>query len=123
VRRSGPTAYINDEVAYPLATEGLSSAEVDMNATSLSAAEINPYFRGQHWAKPSVLHLKQLLRQVSTGSRVVQNSNEQSSSPTSPGCHPARPTTSPLLLHCQTPLLKGCTCWHFLLWLALMPWA
>eukprot|EP00775_Hariotina_reticulata_P010091 gene10091-10247_t len=63
---SGPTAYINDKVAYPLAIDGLSLAEEDMNATSLSVAEINAYFRGQQWAKPSVVHLKQLMRQVFT---------------------------------------------------------
>uniref|UniRef100_A0A383VNX1 Glycosyl transferase family 1 domain-containing protein n=1 Tax=Tetradesmus obliquus TaxID=3088 RepID=A0A383VNX1_TETOB len=61
---SGPTAYINDDVAYPLAVSHLAAADADMNFTVADAKEINLYFKGQLWAQPDVNHLRQLMRQV-----------------------------------------------------------
>ena len=48
---SGPTAYLDDSVGYPLSITGLS--------TIRSGA-----FAGHQWAAPSVTHLKQLMRRV-----------------------------------------------------------
>jgi hypothetical protein len=61
---SGPTAYINEAVAYPLAVDHLAAADADMNFTVTDPKEINPYFKGQFWAQPNVAHLRQLMRQV-----------------------------------------------------------
>eukprot|EP00877_Chromochloris_zofingiensis_P000172 jgi/Chrzof1/10155/Cz04g31010.t1 len=61
---SGPTAYINDDVAYPLRVDGVSSAEADMHSTTTDKKEVNIYFVGESWAQPSVSHLRQLMRQV-----------------------------------------------------------
>jgi hypothetical protein len=61
---SGPTAYINEAVAYPLAVDHLTAADADMNLTVTDAKEVNPYFKGQLWAQPNVAHLRQLMRQV-----------------------------------------------------------
>ena len=55
---SGPTAFLNEEVGYPLAIDGLESVE-DKGA-----------FEGHMWAAPSVQHLKQLM------SHVFQNCKE-----------------------------------------------
>ncbi|KAF6262613.1 hypothetical protein COO60DRAFT_599783 [Scenedesmus sp. NREL 46B-D3] len=63
---SGPTAYINEAVAYPLAVDHLAAADADMNLTVTDAREINTYFKGQFWAQPNVAHLRQLMRQVFT---------------------------------------------------------
>lgn len=61
---SGPTAYINAEVGYPLEVEALTAASADMHSTNLDAQSWNEYFAGQRWAQPSVKHLRQLMRQV-----------------------------------------------------------
>lgn len=63
---SGPTAYINDDVVYPLKIDGLSEAARDMNMTDPEAAAWNTWFDGEMWAKPSVYHLRQLMRRVVT---------------------------------------------------------
>ena len=55
---SGPTAFLDEEVGYPLAIDGLESVE-DKGA-----------FEGHMWAAPSVQHLKQLM------SHVFQNRKE-----------------------------------------------
>lgn len=55
---SGPTAFLDDEVGYPLAIDGLELVE-DKGA-----------FEGHMWAAPSVHHLKQLM------SHVVHNRKE-----------------------------------------------
>lgn len=62
---SGPTAYINEQVAYPLSVDHLTAADADMNSTVFDEKEINIYFNGQQWAQPNITHLKQLMRQVS----------------------------------------------------------
>ncbi|KAA6420545.1 MAG: hypothetical protein FRX49_09706 [Trebouxia sp. A1-2] len=49
---SGPTAFLDEEVGYPLAIDGLESVE-DKGA-----------FEGHMWAAPSVQHLKQLMSHV-----------------------------------------------------------
>ncbi|KAI8475933.1 MAG: hypothetical protein J3K34DRAFT_517089 [Monoraphidium minutum] len=59
---SGPTAYLSEEVAYPLDIDGLTPAAEDMNATDPDS--FNIWFAGQRWAKPSAAHLKQLMRRV-----------------------------------------------------------
>ena len=48
---SGPTAFLDDCVGYPLAIDGLAPAS--------GAA-----FAGHKWAAPSVAHLQSLMRQV-----------------------------------------------------------
>jgi hypothetical protein len=63
--RSGPTAYINDKVAYPLAYDAITAASGDMDSTKVDEHSWNEYFAGQHWAQPSVTHLRQLMRRVS----------------------------------------------------------
>lgn len=50
---SGPTAFLDESVGYPLRVEGLVEAE-------------GPAFAGQRWAQPSAEHLVQLLRHVAT---------------------------------------------------------
>jgi hypothetical protein len=49
---SGPTAFLDEEVGYPLRIDGL--AEI----TSPGA------FQGHKWAEPSLQHLQDLLRQL-----------------------------------------------------------
>jgi hypothetical protein len=68
---SGPTAYINEAVAYPLAIDHLAAADADMNFTVTDMKEINPYFKGQFWAQPNVAHLRQLLREVCTSASLL----------------------------------------------------
>lgn len=51
---SGPTAYVDDKVAYPLAVA---------NLTTIEGADFH-YFEGSRWAEPSSQHLKQLMRHV-----------------------------------------------------------
>jgi hypothetical protein len=87
--RSGPTAYINEQVAYPLAVDGLVPADggnvgdggsggggsSPVASSSSSSNSSNPFFMGQRWAQPSVAHLQQLMRQVGTrgcGHRLTQ---------------------------------------------------
>jgi hypothetical protein len=53
---SGPTAFIDETVAYPLAVQGLEPIGKDGGA----------FFSGQRWAVPSTAHLRRLLRQVVT---------------------------------------------------------
>jgi hypothetical protein len=48
---SGPTAYLDDSVGYPLSTTGLTTIR-------------GGAFAGHQWAAPSVTHLKQLMRRV-----------------------------------------------------------
>ena len=48
---SGPTAYLDDGVGYPLSITGL-------------AAISSGAFAGHQWAVPSVTHLKALMRRV-----------------------------------------------------------
>lgn len=62
--RSGPTAYINDDVAYPVRVDGVSSAEADMHSTTTDKKAVNVYFVGESWAQPSVSHLRLLMRKV-----------------------------------------------------------
>jgi hypothetical protein len=62
--RSGPTAYINEKVAYPLAYYAITAASGDMDSTKVDEHSWNEYFAGQHWAQPSVTHLCQLMRRV-----------------------------------------------------------
>lgn len=59
--RSGPVAFVNEDVAYPLAIEGLSVIKADPTDPSFVQA-----FVGQKWAQPSIKHLVQLLRRVYT---------------------------------------------------------
>jgi hypothetical protein len=56
--RSGPTAFMNDNIAYPLAIDGLSEVRSDGDPNFFQA------FIGQQWAQPSVKHLTQLLLHV-----------------------------------------------------------
>lgn len=63
---SGPTAYINKQVAYPLAYDAITAASADMESTNLDASGVNEYFSGQQWAQPSVTHLRELMRRVYT---------------------------------------------------------
>ena len=55
---SGPTAFLDQAVGYPLSIDGLEQVE-EKGA-----------FEGHFWAKPSVQHLRQLMR------RVVQDRKE-----------------------------------------------
>ncbi len=48
---SGPTAYLDDSVGYPLSITGL---------TAIASGA----FAGHQWAVPSVTHLKALMRRV-----------------------------------------------------------
>ena len=57
---SGVTAYLDEEVGYPLRIDGL----VDVGSTGVW------WFNGLKWAQPSVAHLQQLMR------RVVENPKE-----------------------------------------------
>ena len=57
---SGPTAFLDEGVGYPLAIDGLESVE-DKGA-----------FEGHMWAAPSVKHLKQLMGQVVQSPREAQ---------------------------------------------------
>lgn len=59
-RRSGPVAFLNSEVAYPLAIQGLQEIKDDGDPSFVKA------FAGQRWAQPSVPHLVQLLQHVYT---------------------------------------------------------
>lgn len=49
---------MNDQIAYPLAVEGLSVVESDGDPNFFAA------FIGQQWAQPSVKHLTHLLQHV-----------------------------------------------------------
>lgn len=53
---SGLTEFMSEEVAYPLAIDGL--VTVEPGSGSFSA------FEGQRWAQPSEKHLRELLRRV-----------------------------------------------------------
>jgi glycosyltransferase involved in cell wall biosynthesis len=55
---SGPTAFMNEQIAYPLAIDGLSVVKSDGDPNFFRA------FIGQKWAQPSIKHLVQLLRHV-----------------------------------------------------------
>jgi len=55
---SGPTAFVNERVAYPLAIDGLSVVKSDGDPNFFKA------FIGSKWAQPSAKHLVQLLRHV-----------------------------------------------------------
>ncbi|WIA14538.1 hypothetical protein OEZ85_003055 [Tetradesmus obliquus] len=55
---SGPTAFMNERIAYPLAIDGLSEVRSDGDPNFFQA------FIGQRWAQPSVKHLTQLLLHV-----------------------------------------------------------
>ena len=55
---SGPTAFMNERVAYPLAIDGVSVVKADDDTKVFKA------FIGQKWAQPSVKHLVQLMRYV-----------------------------------------------------------
>eukprot|EP00775_Hariotina_reticulata_P003926 gene3926-4180_t len=57
---SGPTAFMNERIAYPLAIDGLSVVKSDGDPNFFQA------FIGQQWAQPSVKHLTQLLQHVYT---------------------------------------------------------
>eukprot|EP00879_Flechtneria_rotunda_P016710 GHRR01017487.1.p1 GENE.GHRR01017487.1~~GHRR01017487.1.p1 ORF type:complete len:576 (+),score=143.08 GHRR01017487.1:1338-3065(+) len=61
---SGPTAYISQDVAYPLSITHLTAADADMDMTSINIKEVNPYFQGQLWAQPNVTQLRELMRHV-----------------------------------------------------------
>jgi len=50
---SGQTDFINDEIAYPLAIEGLIPAKARC-----------PYYKGFKWAEPSYENLRALMRRV-----------------------------------------------------------
>lgn len=52
---SGPTAFLDESVGYPLAIEGLVQAPANSGG-----------FQGQRWAQPSLRHLRQLMRRVVT---------------------------------------------------------
>lgn len=53
---SGPTAFINDDVAYPLAVDRL---------VNISNSGYGYFDEGnQQWAEPSTAHLRQLMRRV-----------------------------------------------------------
>lgn len=78
MHRSGPTAYITERVAYPLAYDNISATGVsDTHAYSgninnnqqgsmvmVDPSSVNTYFIGQQWAQPSVQHLIELMREV-----------------------------------------------------------
>lgn len=51
---SGPTAFVNDQIAYPLAIDGVVEIEGDKPG----------FLQGQKWAQPSLTHLTQLLKHV-----------------------------------------------------------
>ena len=51
---SGPTAYLDEKVGFPLDIDGLVSVAEDQGGT----------FAGHRWAQPSVHHLRQLMRHV-----------------------------------------------------------
>lgn len=55
---SGPTAFMNEQVAYPLAIDGLSVIKSDGDRNFFKA------FIGQKWAQPSLKHLIQLMQHV-----------------------------------------------------------
>jgi glycosyltransferase involved in cell wall biosynthesis len=55
---SGPTAFMNERIAYPLAIDGLSVVKSDGDPNFFKA------FIGQKWAQPSVKHMIQLMRHV-----------------------------------------------------------
>ena len=62
---SGPTAFLSDSVAYPLAYDGLRAAEDDMLAADPGrGAGFNPWFAGERWAAPSAAHLRRLMRRA-----------------------------------------------------------
>lgn len=69
--RSGPTAYINADVAYPLRYDKITPAATDMQLTNLDKKSFNNYFEGELWAQPSVEHLKQLMRRVGRDGRCI----------------------------------------------------
>ena len=50
---SGPTAFLDESVGYPLEIEGLVPAPADAGS-----------FAGRRWAQPSVRHLRQLMRRL-----------------------------------------------------------
>ncbi len=50
---SGPTAFLDDSVGYPVAVEAL-----------VEAGPGEGPFAGRRWAQPSVAHLRQLMRRV-----------------------------------------------------------
>jgi GT2 family glycosyltransferase len=52
---SGPTDFLNEDVGYPLQTEGLVPAEARC-----------PYYAGFEWAQPDYEHLRHLMREVFT---------------------------------------------------------
>lgn len=56
--RSGPTAYMNERISYPLAIDGLSVVKSDGDPNFFKA------FIGQQWAQPSLKHLTQLMQHV-----------------------------------------------------------
>lgn len=53
---SGITAYLDESVGYPIAVEKLVQIQ--------GGSEVVWWFRGLHWAQPSVTHLRQLMRRV-----------------------------------------------------------
>lgn len=55
---SGPTAFMNERIAYPLAIDGLSVVKSDGDPNFFKA------FIGQKWAQPSVKHMVQLMQHV-----------------------------------------------------------
>jgi hypothetical protein len=56
---SGPTAFMNEDVGYPLSIDGL----VDIVA---DGPHFFSYFVGSQWAQPSATHLRYLMRKVYT---------------------------------------------------------
>jgi hypothetical protein len=56
---SGPVAFVNEHVAYPLAITGVDVIKDDPSDPSFVQA-----FVGQAWATPSIPHLVQLLQRV-----------------------------------------------------------
>lgn len=54
---SAPANYLNDKNAYMLDYTGLEKTNQEM-------LQITPNYKGQHWASPSVEHLRQLMRYV-----------------------------------------------------------
>ena len=58
---SGPTAFLDESVGYPLAIDGLESVE-DKGS-----------FEGHMWAAPSVQHLQHLMRHVHQNPQEAQH--------------------------------------------------
>ena len=66
---SGPTAFLTEAVGYPLKIEGLEAVADELVTDPHERAA----FEGHLWAKPSVQHLRLLMRRVMQDRKEAQS--------------------------------------------------